>query len=224
LTGSAYLSKPESQRLVALYHERRKQTRQSFEAINAAAARGVDVTEQVMLKLLLHSDSIHNRREGARIHITPATTEDVKEWFQRSGCAKPTDWRLISSEILCFVRLFFDRAHFTGFQMEMLSPILNALRPDEFFLINDQSRQVMNYFADKSYRRSLTGYPAANATGHELIRELAEEMDRPDLARFHATDLFALFSRWLVVLKKFNSGTARFGIHREMYKRWPPLW
>lgn len=85
----------------------------------------------------------------------------------------------------------------------MLTPILNALRPDDFLIINNKSLRILNHFAGTSYSSSLTDYPAANATGHELIRALTEEMQLAEVVSLRPADRFDMFSHWLVALKKY---------------------
>jgi len=38
-----------------------------------------------------------------------------------------------------------------GFQTGMLTPILNALRPKDYLLVNYKSRRTINYFSTGSY-------------------------------------------------------------------------
>jgi hypothetical protein len=63
------------------------------------------------------------------------------------SCSRiPADEELYQREIAAcdeFARLSYS----TGFQMGMLTPIISALRPDDFLLINNKSRRVVNYFA-----------------------------------------------------------------------------
>ena len=55
----------------------------------------------------------------------------------------------------------------------MLTPILDALRPDDFLIVNNKSRQTINYFAERTFGTGLPDYPAANAAGHERIEKVA---------------------------------------------------
>jgi 5-methylcytosine-specific restriction protein B len=86
----------------------------------------------------------------------------------------------------------------------MLTPILNALRPNDFLLINNKSRQVINYFANTSYGEKLTDYPVANVTGNKLIEELAKEMHQPGVPALRNDDLFDMFCHWMVAVKKYD--------------------
>jgi 5-methylcytosine-specific restriction enzyme B len=86
----------------------------------------------------------------------------------------------------------------------MLTPILNALRPDDFLLINNKSRKVINYFTGKSYSQKLIDYPAVNATGQKLIQELAPDMRQTGVPSMRDDDLFDMFCYWLVAVKKYD--------------------
>lgn len=236
--ASSYLLTVKGRGLLARYDEARRQGCQNFEAAIAAAENGEDVTERVLLKLLPHTESASNRQKEAWIHIAPGISEDLMEWFQRSGWAKSCDWPLIAKAILHFVRCcteepdqlssacteFSNLPYCKGFQTEMLSPIISALRPHDFLLIDKKSLQVLNYFADKSFSQNLIDYPAMNASGHNLIEEVAKHMGKFDLPEFQEVDIFYMFSHWLVTIKRYGLKSTPFAISEEMYKRWPPLW
>jgi len=206
------------------YERGREDARRNYGAIIAAVDRGEDVSEQVLLKLLPHADSDSNRQKGAWICLAPAVTGDVKRWFERKGWAKPDDWPAIAEAILYFVRrctgdplelqaaceAFDDSPYSKGFQTGMLTPILNALSPDDFMLINSKSRRVINYFANTSCGQGLIEYPAMNASGRELVRELAELMHQFDVPPIQDQDLFDMFCHWLVAVKRFDFSAARY--------------
>lgn len=221
---SSYLSTPDGQDHLAAYKRGREQARQNYEAIVAAAERGEDITDLVLLKLLPHADNAANREKGAWTHIAPAITGDLKAWFEGAGWTQPEDWPRIAQAILQFVRRcyenpgqlaaacaeFSDLPYSKGFQTGMLTPILNALRPDEFILINNKSRRVINYLANTSHGQKLAGYPATNATAQRLIKEVSEEMHQLDAPEMPDEDLFDMFSSWLVGIKHYNFRGARY--------------
>ena len=63
------------------------------------------------------------------------------------SCSRiPADEELYRREIAACDE-FASLSYSTGFQTGMLTPIINALRPDDFLLINNKSRRVVNYFA-----------------------------------------------------------------------------
>lgn len=222
--ASAYPYTPDGLRHIAAYDEQRRQGHRNFAAIATAAEFGEDVTEAVLLQLLPHTNSPANRRKGAWIHCAGCITEDLQSTFKKLGWTEPENWPLIASKILYFVRRcsgdpsqlsaacseFLALPYSKGFSMGMLAPILNALRPDEFLLLNNKSRQTLNYFANTSYTQKLTDYPEANDTGQQLVKELAREMHLLGVPALRDDDLFDMFSHWLVTIKKRGLNGTRY--------------
>lgn len=175
------------------YEEGRNQGRLNFDSVVEARERGENVTALVLLKLLPHTDTAGNRERGAWVHIAPAIQGAVKKWFENKGWTRPEDWPTIADAILNFLQwcnegpelLAEACAEFTqlpyskGFQTGMLTPVLNALRPKDYLLVNFKSRQTINYFSGEAYNLNLTAYPEINLAGQRLVEEFAEEMDQP---------------------------------------------
>lgn len=212
-----YLPSKAGQQHIEFYIKGRDQAWQNLDQIHHAEQQGQDVTDAVLLKLLPHSNTKGNRERGAWVHIAPSITKDLKEWFQNAGWTRAEDWPKISQAILNFIRHclsdpsqlpdactdFSILPYSKGFQTGMLSPILNALRPDDFVLINNKSRQVVNYFAGTAYNLPLIEYAKTNATARSLIAELSNDLRKAGLPDVHDTDLFDMFSHWLVGVKKY---------------------
>jgi 5-methylcytosine-specific restriction protein B len=215
---NSYPGTPAGFRHTAAYNEQRQQGKRNFEVIASSAKSGEDVTEAILLQLLPYAKSTNNVQRGAWIHQAPAITKDIKEWFEGAKWTKPEDWDRIAQAILNFVcrcnqeptqlsaacQEFSELFYSKGFQTGMLTPILNALRSDNFLLINNKSRRVINYFANTSYSQKLTDYPAINITGRKLIEELAQDMHRTGVPVLRDDDLFDMFSHWLVAIKKYD--------------------
>jgi MoxR-like ATPase len=203
---------------VKFYDSGRNQARMSYENIVAASNRGEDITDLVLKKLLPHSDNAPNRQEGAWIHVAPSISRDVKAWFENSGWTKPQDWPKVAEAILHFVRRcvedpnqleracreFSDLPYSKGFQTGMLTPILNALRPDVFLIINNKSRRLFNYFTESSYSQNLVDYPFINKDGKALIADLSDDMQQSSDLDIPVTDLFDMFSHWMVAVEKYD--------------------
>ncbi|MBD2183391.1 AAA family ATPase [Planktothrix sp. FACHB-1355] len=221
---TSYPSTPAGLRHTAAYNEQRQQGKRNFEAISSAFQSGEDVTEAVLLQMLPYTDSDSNRQRHAWIHIAPALATDVRIKFEASGWTKSEHWNLIAQAIFKFIsscyndpiRLsnccqeFSENSYSKGFQAGTLSPILNALRPDNFLLINKKSLEVINYFANTSYSQKLTDYPEINTTGRKLIQELAHNMHIPGIPALRDDDLFDMFCHWLVAIKKYSSFRTRY--------------
>jgi 5-methylcytosine-specific restriction protein B len=203
-------------RHIAAYNQQRQQGCRNFKAIISAADAGEDVTDSILLQLLPYTDSSANRERGAWIHIAPALATDVRNKY--SKWTKAEQWLDIAQAILNFVRYcndhpnklinacnnFSNSPYSKGFQSGIISPILNALRPDNFILINKKSRIVINYFVQTSYTQQLIDYPDINNTGIQLIKNLAPEMRQPGRPALRDDDLFDMFSHWLVAVKKYH--------------------
>ncbi|WP_293124823.1 AAA family ATPase [Microcoleus sp. bin38.metabat.b11b12b14.051] len=216
---SSYPYTPDGLRHRAAYDEQRQQGRRNFEAIASAAESGKDVTESVIWQLLPYEDSHTNRQKGAWVHINPCTTQGLL-WTSKLS----KDLSLITpvriSQLIIYLvcccnddpsqlssacRNFSEEMPASLFgEIGILTPILNALRPDDFLAINHKSIQVINYFANTSYSKKLIDYSSANFTGHELIEELTKEMHQNGAPSIRDDDLFDMFCHWLVEIKKYD--------------------
>jgi 5-methylcytosine-specific restriction protein B len=200
------------------YTEQRQQACRNFDIITAAADRGENITELVLLQLLPHSNTINNRQRGAWIHIAASVNKDTKKWFEGENSVKSDDCDEIAIAIFNFVRcckakpqdlldycIQFSQLNCAkGFQMGMLTPILNALQPNDFLLINNKSRRVINYFANKNYGAKLTYYPQINDIGRNVIQELSQYMHPIGVPALRDDDLFDMFCQWLITFKKYK--------------------
>jgi 5-methylcytosine-specific restriction enzyme B len=218
-----------------VYHEQRHKGKENFQAISSQYESGEDITEVVLLQLLPYASTANNSQRNVWIHHAPAIDKDIKMWFEGARWTKSEDWPNISQAIFHFVRQCnqnptelgeacknFSKLPYTkGLQTGMLTPILNALRPDGFLLINNKSRQVINYFTGKCYSQKLIDYPAVNAIGQKLIQELAPDMRQTGVPSMRDDDLFDMFCHWLVAVKKYDfSGQKLFPI--DEFSEIPP--
>ncbi len=203
---------------ISFYSQQRESGRRNYQAILEAKEAGEDITERVLLQLLPYRDTKNNREQGAWIHIAPAISKDLKVWFENIRWAKPEDWYKVAELIFDFINYsveetetlsvnchdFHRSTYSKGLQTGFMTPILNALKPDSFILINNKSRVVINHFADTDYRHKLIDYPAINKLARQLIKDLSFIIDRFDLPALRQDDLFDMFCHWLVADKKYN--------------------
>ena len=222
--SSSYPNTIEGQRHIPSYERGREEARRNYLGIVSSLERGEDITDSVLLKLLPYADSDSNRAKGAWIPIAPSITGDLKAWFGAKRWARPEDWPEIAKAILQFVRQcnddpsqlasackeFSALPYAKGFQTGMLTPILNALRPDDFIIVNNKSRQVINYLTQASFHQSLGDYPSLNRRGLELIEELAPRMREVSDLALSDNDLFDMFCHWVVAVKRHDLGKARY--------------
>src|SRR5215207_9501072 len=98
--ADTYPQTPGGQNHRVAYESGRERGRQNFDEIVAAAERGEDVADRVLLKLIPYNDSPGYRKKGAWIHIAPATGDPRA----RIKSAMPEDWKKSAATILRLVR------------------------------------------------------------------------------------------------------------------------
>ncbi len=216
----AYAEAPAGQKHREWYARGRKDARTGYDMVLRAAEKGEDVTDLVLRRLLPHGDTTFNRERKAWVSWAPAVTKDIKSWFQNSPGikTKAADWPTIAAALLAFVRTCNDDPkdlsvacnrivgvpQMKGFQTGLLSPILNALRPKDFTLINNKSRPAINFFNASNFSPKLDEYPALNETAEALISELSDVLAPPAQALgLSARDAFDMFCHWLVAEKQY---------------------
>jgi 5-methylcytosine-specific restriction protein B len=216
---SAYLDTDKGVDHIRYLHEGRKKAIENIKSINQSYGNGEDITDMVLLRLLPYSDSENNRQKGAWINVASAIQGNLKTWFENKGWTNPENWPKVSIAILNFVNScienpenienacvkFTELPYTTGFQTGMMTPILNALKPDEFMIVNNKSRVVLNYFTESDYKQPLVNYPEINTTGKELVSSLKSIFDEAEKFELKHLDFFDIFSHWLVAEKRFFS-------------------
>jgi hypothetical protein len=184
----SYLSTPEGEKHSSYYEKAHEESRKNIENLKIRLNRGEDVRKEVLAKLLPYSDIPSNRENGYWISIAPAFSTHVEIKFAAAGWRKD-GWNEVADAILGFVircdehpeqlsdacKEFSASSYSKGFQTGTLTPILNALNPDKFVLINNKSRRVLNYFTNRSYVQSLREYPKANHAALSLLKDVAED-------------------------------------------------
>jgi 5-methylcytosine-specific restriction protein B len=222
--AESYPFSPEGQEHAASYQESRSQARESLDGLIVASERGEDITEAVLFRLLPYTDSAANRERGLWVSVAPAFATDVRIKFEASGWTDPEDWPRVAQAILEFVRRcdehpeqlaeacagFSSLPYSKGFQSGTLTPIIHALRPDDFVLINNKSRRTVNYFAGTAYGQKLVEYPDVNATAKALIGELSSEMEHSAVLDLGDNDRFDMFCHWLVAVKRYEFGSVAY--------------
>ncbi|HUP23698.1 MAG TPA: hypothetical protein VNB06_12255, partial [Thermoanaerobaculia bacterium] len=222
--SQSYPESEEGRRHLQLYETCRQQARENFERIREAAQRGEDVTDLVLTRLLPHTDSEAHREAGAWIHWAPAINGDIRSWFESAGWVKANDWPEVANAIMGFVERCVAQprdlaaacvelekhAKVKGFQSGMLSPILNALRPDDFLLINQKPVVVLSHFSGRHVKTRLREYPKVNALAMSFVDELGENWEPPAGLEIRPADLFDMFTHWLVAVKKYDLSKVRY--------------
>jgi len=203
-----------------LYVTARAEAKVNFRDLVERQVRGEDFTDQALLQLLPHGDTQGNRERGAWHSWAPAVTKDIKTWFEGAGWAKPEDWPATAQALLAFVKKatetpeqletavqgFAADCPIKGLQSGIVTPILNALRPDAFIVFNSKSRRLINYLTEENLGQSLSDYVKANPLGLALVDELTDTFVGKELESTDPVDVFDMFAHWLVAEKRFDFG------------------
>lgn len=232
----SYVRAPLGQDHRQAYGVMRETAARAYAAVQGRAASGDDITDAVLWTLLPYTDSASHRAQGAWVHLAPAITGDLRAWHEAAGWAQPDGWPQVAQAIWRFVQAcvndpegldshcieFVARADTKGFQTGMLSPILNALRPDDFALIHAKTRTVLNYFTGETIGPSLADYAAANALLHDLVQGQPKLLRAAADLEMRPGDLFDMFSHWLVAIRRFPFRAVRYW--RMVVDDEPGLW
>ncbi|MBN1460436.1 MAG: DUF2461 family protein [Armatimonadetes bacterium] len=214
--AAEYLPSGEAKSNAELRVQGRREAKSNWMTVLQAHDKGKDITDLVLLKLLPYVDSESNRKQGAWVHVAPSITGDLRRWYESAGWVSAKDWPKVATTIFDFVRRCVDApeeleeacealeasAVSKGFQQGMLSPILNALAPDRYMLVNNKSRRMMNYLTDAKFGQGIGEYPAANAHLKRTVADLEEHMTAPSGAEASIEDVFDTFCHWMVSVKK----------------------
>jgi hypothetical protein len=194
------------------YASARNAGRENFRLVCEAADRGEDVTDIVLLKLLPHWDTPYNREHGAWLHFAPVVTRSVKLWFEKAGWASPEKWPELASRVLQFVRSVNENPqnlvaaceefslHTKGVQSAFLSPILNALRPSDFLIVNSKTLKTLARMSGHRFDFKLNSYPGSNGAQKELLETLKGEFASIENG-FLPGDVFDAFAHWFVAIR-----------------------
>lgn len=212
-----FLTTPEGEAHRLAYVRARLTAQHNYATVSQLATQGIDITDAVLLKLLPHTDTEQHRDQGAWIHISAFITGDLRRWYEASGVTRPDAWPTIAHALWqllqsCLTdpanleeacRTFAAEPTTKGFQTGIVTPILNALDPDHFLLINRKSRTTLNYFTGADHGHTMLAYPAANAALQAFIDNQPHLQQLAHALEIHPGDLFDLFSHWLVSVRRF---------------------
>lgn len=214
---TSYLPADEAQTVLSALSEARSVGQANYAKILAEMNRHSLLTDATLLKLLPHADTPNNRWRGAWIHPSAAIHGDLRTWYEAAGWTTADDWQAVATALVEFYRqctddpanlanactVWGELPYTTGFQSGLLTPLLNALAPATFLLLNNHSRNALNYFTGSKFIQAITDYHAANITFHTLLDRLTTTLEQgaPDTLRLH--DQFFLFTQWLSTIKRF---------------------
>jgi hypothetical protein len=191
--------------------------RSNFALVREAEARGEDITDLVLEKLLPHVGSRTNREAGKWVHVAPAITGTIRSWYEGSGWAQPTDWPYKARLIYDFlVRLnerpdeletactdFAASPYAKGLQGGMLTPIMNTLRPDRFVVVNSKVIKTHEQLTGKRLSAAITEYPEANRRVWEMVRQHEELLgEHQEVSGLPPAALLDMFSHWFIAVRE----------------------
>lgn len=222
-------------RQIRRYAEARQDAQIRWPALLAAAEQGEAITDRTLNALLPYADTAPHRQRGVWIAQAPALGGDARRWFERAGWAQPEDWPSIATALIAFVTRcvadpdqlqaacheFSATVPARGFQSGMLSPILNALRPDAFLVGDGAVRRVVEWLTGARIGPRLVDYPSLNAAALAVVADLAPILAQPDAPALSDGDRFDLFAHWLVAVKRYDfrvPGAWRIGVEDD--DRW----
>ncbi|MBX2821952.1 MAG: AAA family ATPase [Rhodothermaceae bacterium] len=207
-----YMSSPVGVARAVEYAKARDQAEQNFSHLIARHELGEEVTNQVFLHLLPHNDIPENQHNGAWVHPIGGAAEELLTSLYRKY---PTDSPIrqqIAEVLLEFIRHCVYKANalekssealarldtISIIDLSSITPILHALKPNQYLLLHDTSIEAINRLMGTSYGTSLRDLPELNAAGMQLIQAIRGDSSTNRIASVQDSDLFDIFSYWLV--------------------------
>ncbi len=194
------------------WRELRDEAHARWARVLALRARNLPYVDGVIDSLLPYADTPENGALGRWRHPSSTLSLDLRAWFAYEGWASADDWplaayatvQLIERCLLCPERLtelcerYARGVAGQGIQSSLLSPVLNALVPARYFVVNAASLAALRAFTGVPWSPRLETYSKTNAAVAAFVREhaaafraLCGEGERP-------ADAFDVFARWYV--------------------------
>ena len=194
--------RPEWKERLHGYDDRRQEIRGKFERVLKVEETGGDLVTPM------------------RSLLQPLSGPDLKTRLEAGGLVRPEHWPEISSDLLRFLKevsddpdrlpeasdRLVDSPFAEVYETHLLSPVLNALVPDQFLRISHRSRAVVNHFLGLSHGDSLKDYSELNGSGHYLIARFREDLQDSLPEGVAPHDGFDAFADWLMGEKGYTVG------------------
>lgn len=195
-----------------LWLEVRDEARARWARVLQLRARDQSYTDAVLEGLLPYADTPANRARGRWLHPSSTLTVDVRAWFEREGWVTPTGWPLAAHAVVQFVERcmlcpdkfqevcdrFVQHPEAYGFQASLLSPILNALVPDRFFVVTARSLAMLRAFTGVPWSPRMESYPRANEALRAFLASQRVVLECPATRAHRPADVLDLFATWFV--------------------------
>jgi hypothetical protein len=194
----------------------REEGKRNFEKVLQLQKEGKDITDAVLYGLLPYHNTSNNREKNHWIHVAPCVTKDIKEWFEGAGWAKSDEWPEIAKRLFEFIHKavgypdtfpslcqdFDNKFPFKGFQVGMISPILNALVPVHYLVVNNKPVMVINWLLSSGYQARIKDMPAIIQSIKKWVQEHASLFTPMTPEGLNIYDTFDIFCHWLKGVKK----------------------
>jgi 5-methylcytosine-specific restriction enzyme B len=187
--------------------------RRNWEALVEEDRFAREVSEPSLWKLLPHEEGPVAESHAAFVHpLAPAVRGDVRAWMEGAGWVKPDQWADLGRGLFEMVRRCTDNPTemwqaveaflavpgSAAFTAELVSPILHALRPSDFVLVDAASRTVLNHATGSTFTGSLRDYPAAHVAARRLLADLRPALAESILCDRRPEDVLESFCHWVV--------------------------
>jgi hypothetical protein len=202
-----YLDTEQGRRHLAFYDRERAEVKDVFEQIRKKHEEGLDITIDVLHKLLPHQDNQYTQKSGYRISTWPVIDIDIKTWFENAHWQTSDNWPAVARAIFGLIdgllkdrdpnRLTDFRSDHVlskGFKTAMLSPILYCLDPTHFLVINNKNVKTINFLLQRDAIDTLTQY----FENMQVIRDAIKEFG---INEFENYDMFDAFCHYMVSRK-----------------------
>jgi len=232
-----YVRADAGQQHISLYAAVRESARVGIAQLKEADEK--DLTDLTLLKLLPYQDTESNRARGAWISHAPAIAGDVHTKFEGAGWAREDEWPIIADTLRRFVfgaledpdnlpelcTEFASSPYTKGFQAGTISPILNAIDPDCFAVINTKPLAVVSHLTGRHLDSRIETYAETNRVAREAAEMLEDEMQSSVLAGLSPLDVLDMFSHWMVAVRHFDFHEAQSwkiapGENANLWKEW----
>ncbi len=195
-----------------LWLETRDDARGRWARVLALRAKNHAYVDPVLEGLLPYADTAHNRARGRWLHPSSTLSIDVREWFEREGWTRSHDWpdavyatvQFVERCMLCPERAqevcerYTHHPEARGFHSSLLSPILNALVPDRYHVVNAASLATLRAFTGVPWSPRIETYPKVNAALAAFIDEHRDALSAACAEGHRPCDALDLFARWYV--------------------------
>lgn len=148
--------------------------------------------------------------------MAPSVTRDAKEWFEGAGWIQSSEWPNVARGLLQFIRNAVEKPQsfrancrnfdesfpHKGFQVGMLSPILNALLPEEYPVVNNKPVAVINWLTGAGYRTRIKDMPDVIESIKQWVTHNSTYFEPLIQQGLNVYDTFDIFCHWLKAVKK----------------------